>query len=145
MLNMICPECGRQGQVVGDLTVESLVKEDNIRKVAGKGSFYLCREPDCSVVYYNGDRVYGTQALKVPVWFKEGAGEDSPICYCADITRREIRDAVASGRKTRAEIRNYTGKSRRSNCIRKNPAGRCCDQEFDEEIIRCRRMLNQDL
>ncbi len=140
MLSMICPECNKLGQSVSDVTVANLVQEDSIRDGAGENSFYLCREPGCSVVYYNGVRVYGIQALKVPVWFKEGSGEDSPICYCARITRKDIKEAVASGRNTSSEIRSYTGKTERENCTRENPAGRCCDQEFDEEIIKYRRM-----
>lgn len=120
-----CPSCGKGGQRVGEKTVKSLVREEFKGRVAG--DYYLCLEPDCSVVYYNAKgESFTKEAVRVPVWFKEKS-DDVPICYCAGVTRKEIKDAVLRhGAKTLAEVQQLTGAMTGCECVTKNPAGKCC-------------------
>lgn len=132
-----CPSCGKLGQRVGEKTVISLVREEFKGRVAG--DYYLCLDPDCSVVYYNAKgESFTKEAVRVPVWFKEKS-DDVPICYCAGVTRKEIKDAVLrQGAKTLAEVQQLTGAMTGCECVTKNPAGKCCStvvKALIEEVL----------
>lgn len=58
------------------------------------------------------------------------------ICYCSDLKRGEIRNAVKNGCRTIADVRKYTGKNTTGQCAEKNPSGKCCHDVFKEEINR---------
>lgn len=71
--------------------------------------------------------------VKVPIWFKDERG-DVPVCYCANLTRDEIRRAVALGCTSIGEIRAVTGKTQTGQCRRKSPSGTCCHQAVQQVI-----------
>ncbi|MDI3281457.1 MAG: (2Fe-2S)-binding protein [Bacillota bacterium] len=121
-----CPRCGSAGSAVPAITVRSLVKAPEEEKVAAAGGYLLCLNPACEVVYFQpgGGRLF--TAAGVPVWFKD-EGPDVPLCYCAGVTRGEIRRAVEEGCPPTLEaVRERTGAGKGGRCLVENPSGRCC-------------------
>ncbi len=60
--------------------------------------------------------------------------ENPIICYCAGITRDEIRQAVMMGARREEEVRLITGKTQQGHCREEHPRGICCKEEFQREI-----------
>jgi len=52
------------------------------------------------------------------------------ICYCCDVDKRTIEQAIRSGARTLAAIKEKTGACTGSDCKEKNPNGRCCSKEI---------------
>ncbi len=67
--------------------------------------------------------------------------ENPIICYCAGITRDEIRQAVMMGARKEEEVRLITGKTQQGHCQEKHPRGICCKEEFHREITTALREL----
>ena len=134
MEEISCPQCGTKGKKVNVVTVESLVEEE----VEKNGSYQICLNSDCEVAYFNssGTIYYSKEDLKVAIWYKDLEDDKVPICYCSNLTRGEIKEAVDKGYKTTAEIRKYTGKSITGNCLTENPTGKCCHRSLADEIAR---------
>lgn len=132
MEDMLCPICGLEGKKVKIKTVKSLVKKD----VRESDSYQICLNSKCEIVYFNNHKsiYYSLSDLNVKVWFKDVSDKNVPICYCSNLTRKEIREAVSKGYTTITEIRNYTGKNITGNCLTENPTGRCCHQALNKEI-----------
>lgn len=135
-----CPACGFEGQKVGLKTIRSLLRSEVAAvltegDIGAGGDFYLCRTPACDVAYYadGQERVIPKRLLKVPIWFKE-QGDDVPICYCSNLSRARILEAVREGYTTIADIRAHTGATRTGECAGKNPTGKCCHQTFQALI-----------
>ena len=61
-------------------------------------------------------------------------GDDTVICYCSDLTRGEIKNAVKNDCRSIAEVRKYTNKNITGQCAQKNPSGKCCGNVFLNEI-----------
>jgi len=134
MEEILCPKCGTKGKKVNRVTVKNLVEKE----VKKNDSYQICLNSDCEVVYFNssGSIFYSREYLKVAIWYKNLEDDKVPICYCSNLTRGEIKEAVDKGYITAAEIRKYTGKSITGNCLTKNPKGKCCHQALAEEIAR---------
>ena len=60
--------------------------------------------------------------------------DNAVICYCSDLTRGEIKNAVKNDCCTIADIRKYTNKNITGQCAQKNPSGKCCGNVFLNEI-----------
>ena len=60
--------------------------------------------------------------------------KDEIICWCANITRKEIERAVKHGCSTENEVRAFLNKWERGKCREKNPKGVCCSAEFAKVI-----------
>jgi bacterioferritin-associated ferredoxin len=132
MEQMLCPIYGLEGKKVKFKTVKSLVKKE----VKKSDSYQICLNSKCEVVYFNNpESIYYTLSdLTVKVWFKDIFDENVPICYCSNLTRKEIKEAVVKGYMSITEIRNFTGKYITGNCLTENPTGRCCHRALNEEI-----------
>ncbi len=139
-----CPACGRRGQGVPAETVRNLVRAeawDRLPRGEAPSEWWLCPSPSCAVVYFrraNGsggeaESVFSRSDVRVPVWFKD-PGSDVPLCYCAGLTRAEVKEAVAKGCRTIGEIRETTGKTRQGHCRTENPSGRCCHPVLQEVV-----------
>ncbi|MCU7844519.1 MAG: hypothetical protein KZQ93_11835 [Candidatus Thiodiazotropha sp. (ex Monitilora ramsayi)] len=90
-------------------------------------AYYFCDDPECPVVYFGNDNSMIEQSsLRSPVAIKENS-DQSLICYCYGITRRQaienphIKDFVIE------ETRN-----RSCACDTRNPSGHCCLKDFPE-------------
>ncbi|MGB9858215.1 MAG: hypothetical protein ACPLKX_08860 [Dictyoglomaceae bacterium] len=124
---IVCPECGNPSIEVYYETVKNLTIKDSIPET----DWFLCTNPTCKVVYFSDKDLIKKDELKVPVWFKEEDKENVPICYCANITYKEIREGVKIGHKSIKSIRNYLNKTNSGMCKYKNPTGRCCAGLFN--------------
>ncbi len=140
-----CPRCGRAGRKVSNKTVQSLVKEEKAVEAGGDIKYNICTTPDCRVVYYALDQegmatgfLFYKKDLRVGVWFKEADSPEirdkTPICYCSNLTRGEIAQAVRAGCGTIEEVRRFTGATTEGQCLTKNPMGKCCHKVFAETI-----------
>ncbi|MDL2223123.1 (2Fe-2S)-binding protein [Bacteroidales bacterium OttesenSCG-928-M11] len=56
------------------------------------------------------------------------------VCYCSQISVKEIKDSVANGCKTIAEVRDFLGKHITGNCSVSSPYKKCCHKFFNEVI-----------
>ncbi len=132
MEQRLCPTCGLKGKKVKYKTVKSIVRKE----VKKSDSYQICLNSNCEIVYFNNSESisYNLSDLKVKVWFKDVADENVPICYCSNLTRKEIKEAVVKGYTTISEIRNYTGKNITGNCLTENPTGQCCHRALNKEI-----------
>ncbi len=115
-----CPCCGNAGKRVRAETIRSIVREERIPEIAE--GYALCLSPDCNVVYF-GQGIILREDVKVKVWFKEKQGP-VPVCYCKNVTDKEIIDHIASGCcKDIGDIQRHTGANTGKECVTKNPAG----------------------
>lgn len=117
-----CPRCGVTGKKVKDETVSALVTKKH--KALFRDQYCLCVSPGCPVVYFAGEGLplYTVDEMSVPVWFKTDS-EDTPICYCKGVTRRQIKRAVQSGAHTLKEVKEATGACGGGQCLTHNPGG----------------------
>ena len=52
------------------------------------------------------------------------------ICYCDQVTKGEIMEAMEKGAKTLADIKRMTGACCSCKCAELNPSGKCCAQDI---------------
>lgn len=121
-----CPVCQQAGQAVPEITVRSLVRPSCQEQVQAQ-QWWACLNHDCPAVYFTqaSSPVFYQADLTVPVWWKDD-GDEVPLCYCKNVTRRKIREAIhQAGKKSMKEVLAYTG-AFGNQCLTKNPLGRCC-------------------
>lgn len=53
------------------------------------------------------------------------------ICYCNQVTQKEIEGAIKLGAKTLADIRQSTGACTGDQCKEMNPSGKCCSGDIN--------------
>ena len=135
----ICKKCGNPSIPIQPDVVQNFVGEAPIETE----SWASCLNPLCDVVYFSKSKTLLTANLNQPIWFKT-KGEDAPICYCSDITRGEIRDAVAKGHDTIKAIHDFTKKNAACNCKKLNPLGVCCHEAFQFEINQIKSTENKE-
>lgn len=58
------------------------------------------------------------------------APDSTTVCYCGNVTKGQIVQAVVAGNRTFAQLRRATGACPEDNdCATNNPSGRCCAPE----------------
>ncbi len=62
---------------------------------------------------------------------------DKMICYCKQVTQKDIEKAIDMGAKTLSDIRQTTGACTGNQCKELNPSGKCCSGDINQ-IIRNR-------
>lgn len=125
-----CPRSSRPGQPVEWRTVAALVTGS----VPPQQSFWLCRDPDCDVVYF-GDRgaTFSTSEVRVVPGFK--AGSDGLVCYCFLHRRAEIEEEVkATGSSVILERVKARTRAGECACEVRNPSGRCCLGDLQRHV-----------
>jgi NAD(P)H-nitrite reductase large subunit len=121
----ICPDCGLPGVKVNQKAVAfNLKKSEKIREVHDH-KWYACINPECKISYFSGEKSIPSSTLARSLFYKDKS-DNAVICYCADLTRGDIKKAVRNGRTTAGEVRKYTKKTGSGNCDKKNPLGKCC-------------------
>jgi len=131
----LCPKCSAEGLFVPFKTVENLIIDELKKELQKELKYFICTNPTCDIVYFNTENAYTKKNIKVPVWFKDGS-LDVPICYCSNVTRREIIREVAVNKtsKTVEDIKKNTGAMKNPNCLLNNPLGKCCHKAIEDEI-----------
>ncbi len=112
-----CPRCGSAGRSVQLITVKSLLTARALERLTLK-EHRFCATPDCEVVYFSEETLFGREDVRVPVFQKEPSGRRM-VCYCFEITEDDA-DAAAESR-----IRTHV-QAGRCACELRNPEGRCC-------------------
>ncbi len=54
------------------------------------------------------------------------------ICYCKQVSKREIEKAISEGAKTLKDIQEITGACTGNQCEELNPSGKCCANDINE-------------
>jgi len=63
--------------------------------------------------------------------------QDEIVCYCSNVSKQKIMEAIEGGAKTLQDIRNMTGACTLSKCKEVSPRKKCCSSD----II---KILNQE-
>jgi len=129
----ICPLCSNVGIKIEEVTLKSMITENMKKEIIPDSEYYICSNPNCTVSYFCENNYFTVNDIKVSIWFKD-SGLDVPICYCSNLTRGEIINAVKNGCKTIDEVQEYTGKNITGKCVIKNPLGKCCRNVFLKTI-----------
>ncbi|MFQ5744476.1 MAG: hypothetical protein ACE5HV_12935, partial [Acidobacteriota bacterium] len=118
-----CPRSGHSGRSVDWLTVAALTSG----VVPPPQQFWLCRDPQCEVVYFGerGTMVTTTQMSVVP-GFKQSSAEGL-VCYCFLHRRGDIEGELRETGDTTVPDR-IAAEVKAGNCACevRNPTGRCC-------------------
>ena len=129
----ICPACGTVGVKVKGYTVKHMLKNYTKESQFINKKWFSCLKSECEIAYFSDNVRYRTDDIKVSLWYKD-CGSEVPICYCSELTRSEIINAVQNGCKTIDEVQEYTGKNTTGKCREKNPLGKCCKNVFLKTI-----------
>lgn len=125
----ICPKCGLPGVKVNKKAVMYNLRRSGGIKNDVKIKWNICINPDCDCSYFSRKKLFSTSDLIKPLFYKDKS-DNVPICYCSDLTRGEIKNAVKNRCKTIREVQNFTSKNITGNCEERNPFGKCCKQVF---------------
>jgi len=52
------------------------------------------------------------------------------VCWCSNVSKQSILDAIQNGARTMADIRRMTGACTLGRCKERSPRGRCCSNEI---------------
>jgi hypothetical protein len=132
-----CPLTGARGRIVPRRTLEALLTADAAARL-GPGTYRLCPDPLCDVVYFGDGGVFIQADVRVPVWHK--APSTSPLCYCLGESEVSIRSEISavgcSGAESRVRQAIAAG---RCACEVRNPTGACCLGEVAAAVRRFER------
>lgn len=125
----ICPDCGvpaikvNRKAVINNLNVS----EKNINDKSLKWN--ICVNPTCDSTYFSEKYAFTVADIPNPLYFKNDS-DDAMICYCSELTRGEIKNAVRKGCKTIRDVHNFTRKKKTGHCDERNSLGKCCRHVF---------------
>ena len=125
----ICPKCGLPGVKVNNKAVLYNLRKSGKVKSEIKLKWSICINPKCDCSYFSSNILFSAADLVKPLFYKDES-DNVPICYCSDLTRGEIRNAVQYGCKTIREVQDFTKKNVTGYCEKRNPLGKCCKQVF---------------
>jgi len=118
----ICPVDGSNGVLVNRLTVAAQMRDP----VPPKQEFWLCRSPDCTVVYFGsaGTTVTLDQVHQIPGFKSSGRGL---VYYCFGIIESQIVEEVRTmGTSSTGDFVQEQVRAGNCVCEVKNPSGKCC-------------------
>ncbi|ABS25757.1 copper chaperone Copz family protein [Anaeromyxobacter sp. Fw109-5] len=138
-----CPRCGEVGRVVGDETIQTILKPGHAEGLLAVERRF-CKTAGCSVLYYGADgRVVEKEAASVRVGVKE-TDDPAPLCYCFGFSRADVRRQVAERgdsdipARITAEVR-----AGRCSCEVTNPSGTCCLGDVNEAVAEAVKALSR--
>lgn len=130
----ICPSCGSLGVKIEPAIVKSMLKSHLKGHFKVNSKWYICSGRNCRTVYFSKDERYSKEDVRVLIWYKEQT-DKVPICYCSNLTKEEIKNAVENGCKTIDDVQEHTGKNITGKCKTENPTGKCCRNVFLNVIV----------
>ena len=115
-----CPVSDFRGKPVEWLTVAVIAAG----RVPPRQDFWLCEDPDCSVVYFGEDgTLLQTSDVRVIPGFKGNPGGNDLVCYCFLHNRQDIEDELrASGDTTIFDRITAEVKAGNCACEIRNPS-----------------------
>lgn len=124
----VCPSCGQRAKRVERITLEHLLRLDSVSRI-GNAQYYFCEMTTCPVVYFPydaGGAVFHKPDLRVRVGLKE-TEDPVPVCYCFDLSRKEIWDEIEkTGGSTAVSRVKAVVQAGNCACEVKSPSGKCC-------------------
>lgn len=123
----VCPGCGLPAMAVKVEAVRFNIKASLQSRLKDKKKWRICINPECDHSYFSKTSEFKTGDLKFPLFFKDNS-DNIPICYCSNLTRGQIREAVKNGCNNIDDVRKYTKKNITGLCKKRNPLGKCCDK-----------------
>lgn len=66
---------------------------------------------------------YGAYLRKMAI---DGFMQNEIICYCSNVSKKEILEAIANGAKSLQDIRDMTGACTLGKCKELSPTQKCC-------------------
>ncbi len=129
----ICPKCGVPAIKVNSKAVKYNLKREVKQELNKKSKWHICCNPSCDISYFSKERIFNTSDLTNGLFFKDQS-DDVPVCYCAGISRGDIKNAVRNGCKTIGKVRSFTSKNTTGHCEEKNALGKCCNLVFIKTI-----------
>lgn len=125
----ICPICGIPAVGVNEKAVKYNLAASKKDSIPNETRWSVCVNPKCDCSYFSKKAIFKTTDIIKPLFFKDFS-ENVPICYCSNLTRGEIQNAVKNGCKTIDDVQNYTKKNITGLCEEINPLGKCCRNVF---------------
>lgn len=58
------------------------------------------------------------------------ASLDETVCWCSNVSKQSILDAIQNGARSMADIRRVTDACTVGRCQELSPRGRCCSKEI---------------
>lgn len=58
--------------------------------------------------------------------------QDEMICYCSNVSKGKILEAISNGAKSLQDIRNMTGACTLGKCAELSPTKKCCSSKIIE-------------
>ena len=135
----ICPECGTPAVGVDYKVARHFSKT----ALAMNKRWAACVNATCTIAYFCTRQILRTSELTQILWYKDKRGQ-APICYCSQLTRKEIVRAVSQGAKTIHDVQRMTKKNRTGFCTTENPLGFCCRDAFLREIRDATKKRNSE-
>jgi len=129
----ICPKCGLPAVEVNVKAVRFNIIEAQQALINVKNKWSVCINPACDCSNFSKTREFSTANLNVSLFFKDNS-DNVPICYCSNLTRGEIKEAVKNGCKSIDDVQNYTKKDITGMCEERNPLSKCCRNVFLKTI-----------
>lgn len=130
---IICPDCGSPAIKVNAKTVKRHTGNHKAAKKSAGSDWHACINISCTCAYFSKLVSFSVSDLVSKLFYKDKA-DNVPVCYCAGISRGEIKKAVGKGCKTVGQVHKFTGKHKTGDCKKKNPLGKCCTEVFKWEI-----------
>lgn len=129
-----CPICGAGAMSVPNETVAEMLIDK--KSMDTSLATYICLNKKCNVTYFNAEELVEKKDVKVPIWFKEYISDNSIICYCHNVTLKDIEKVVKEQHiYTKDEVLKYLNKDiSKTDCLHKNPIGKECDELFKNAI-----------
>jgi 3-methyl-2-oxobutanoate hydroxymethyltransferase len=121
-----CPRCHEPGRAVSAVTIAQHAPRAAAATARAEGWFLCLTGDECDVVYFQGDSVVSlTEAGTAP--FHKSRGADRTVCFCFRHSERDVLDELErEGRSAIQDAISGACRQGRSDCVRANPAGRCC-------------------
>jgi bacterioferritin-associated ferredoxin len=129
----ICPKCGLPAISVKEKSVRFNIIDSKKGLIKSTSKWSVCNNPGCDCSYFSSIVLFRTYDLIKPLFFKD-LSDNVPVCYCSDLTRGEIKNAVSNGKKTIDEVQEFTQKNITGYCEERNPLGKCCRNVFLKTI-----------
>lgn len=137
-----CPTCNEKAKGVLGKTVKALLTDNSKSKLSCFDSFYYCKTPTCSTIYFRDETILTQEDINVIVGLKDGA-TPATVCYCFDWTKEKIRADIKNTGNTVA-LDDIKAKMENPGCSCEilNPSGGCCLGDVGKAIKEIKTELN---
>lgn len=112
----ICSTCKKKGKRLDSSVLGYHVSD--ISKIQNL-DYFLCKDPECEVVYFSLQNFFTCRDLNKEVGFKNYSSPEANLCYCFNHKKKDINEHTLSS--IEKKMKNIDCK-----CEIRNPQGSCC-------------------